>query len=1301
MRTTILNPVAVAHAMIFLSLLSVTVQAEPSHPILSIPGTGSGAGTILSSWTEQQYTNNFVPRQSPRNDDYGFVPPVVSGDTAWSWSLSAPNQIKSMPSGAIFPGAAGYTVHTQAVNVLSGKTVQVPCYLRAGSSSAKSLVFALIDFNKRNQLRSDLNKLAAAYIKSGATHATRNQNYARRIAVALLDWARCFPDYFMTEKNSATFLNVTPGYILPSDKQRASDHNGLAHEWADDEVLAFDAIYDSPALANLSTELGFNVRDYIATNLFCNEGDFLVYHVPPEVATDSNLSGPFTVLGLVARVLNRPDYILWLDEYLGITVREKIHRDGALSEGMAYSLGYINENLSAARNTRDYFLSRPAATPELQAIKDRVGSYVNTLQFGQEQWSRVALPNGQLPSFGDTPFNTYFTARYSGNSALLPSYGTVALGAGSTSGTAVQLNQNFSGDNNHMRSDTTAFTLWAFGNEVLGNIRYHNGTPGRQFTEQALAYNTVTIDRTDLTSPSANTYGNGDLMLYEPGINGLAVTEIDGQRAYANKASRYQRILLLNTFDLDRPYVVDVFRVTGGSTHDYVFHGSIRYDQNYECSFPLVTNTATYPMLEGGEVWKEPTSSGTSFPYYGFWRNVSSNRAPGNFQITYRDTSSAHRDTRLWMIDDGGANVYIGRTPVPSRANGEPENYWANNLWRPSAIIRKRIPSGTLSDLFISVIEPLKNGVGTIVNVERLPMNGSNLESVGLRITFSDGRVDTCLINLRNPQVAGANLGGGSISTLDEKFMVNGRIGVHTDGPAGGRVWAVNASRFEYSDGVFTPTNLLYSGQILGETRKLAGGDYDAFLTTTPLPLGMILRGRQLSLTFGTLSGTGTSGISEMFEIDQVIVTNGVYQICLTHDPMLEITNVTTTVEQMAPLRRFSGINQFEITLSASKITSPPIAPINVFGVSGNTQVQLHWNAVGATAYNIKRSLTSGGPYLAIGTTTNTTFTDSGLINDKSYYYVVSGVNGLGEGPSSVEMKVTPTDAPMGLVARLTFDDGTARDSSGYGNDGTLKNGAVIVTDAERGPVLHLDGTDDWVDLGNGGSLKLSDANQATISAWIKVAASRNQNTILSKGEWKQAYSLLVKGDSTPKNQLWTGNDISAFSGEPVPLNVWTHVAVTIDGDLTTFFINGQRVGVASQDRGDAIDDTATGVSIGREQYPGAMPAGRWFFDGEMDDVRIYERALTEAEIQSVMVDRSKSRPQIAAISVEHSNLILSGTNGAPGTRYCVLTSTNLMQPVTLWTILETNRFDVNGSFSVTNTMGSGTSQRFYILQLL
>src|SRR6516164_7128162 len=76
------------------------------HPILSITSNnGSAANTVLSTWTEAQYTNLFTPRYAPRNSAQGFVPAVVPGDTGWSWSQNSPTNIASTPSGTVFPAA--------------------------------------------------------------------------------------------------------------------------------------------------------------------------------------------------------------------------------------------------------------------------------------------------------------------------------------------------------------------------------------------------------------------------------------------------------------------------------------------------------------------------------------------------------------------------------------------------------------------------------------------------------------------------------------------------------------------------------------------------------------------------------------------------------------------------------------------------------------------------------------------------------------------------------------------------------------------------------------------------------------------------------------------------------------------------------------------------------------------------------------------------------------------------------------------------------------------------------------------
>ena len=382
---------------------------------------------------------------------------------------------------------------------------------------------------------------------------------------------------------------------------------------------------------------------------------------------------------------------------------------------------------------------------------------------------------------------------------------------------------------------------------------------------------------------------------------------------------------------------------------------------------------------------------------------------------------------------------------------------------------------------------------------------------------------------------------------------------------------------------------------------------------------------------------------------------------------------------------------------------SAPAQPTGASATPGNQTVLVSWNpASQAETYKVKRAAVSGGPYTTIASNlVGISYADTGLVNGVTYYYVISAANTVGESANSPEVSAAPTAlAPTGLVARLTFDDDTANDSSGYSNHGTLMNGAAIVTDPQRGKVVSLDGANDFVDLGNGASLNLSDNNQATIAAWVKLAVSQNHNTILSKGEWKEAYALVVKGDTTPDDQLWTGNDTGVFSGSSVPLNTWTHVAMTINGSLTTFYINGAVAGGANQNRGAAIDNTATGICLGREQYSGSMPAGRWLFNGQMDDVRIYERALTQPEIQSAMVGTPpQTRPRIVRYDCHQTGLVFGGTNGTPSGTYYVLSSTDIGLPVTSWPRIATNAFDSSGDFVFTNA-APADPQRFYALQL-
>src|SRR5581483_3702969 len=201
----------------------------------------------------------------------------------------------------------------------------------------------------------------------------------------------------------------------------------------------------------------------------------------------------------------------------------------------------------------------------------------------------------------------------------------------------------------------------------------------------------------------------------------------------------------------------------------------------------------------------------------------------------------------------------------------------------------------------------------------------------------------------------------------------NGRIGVEMDRPnADSRVWTVNATDFKYPHReLSTPANTYYSGLVSGSTRIFDGAAYNAFTTTTPLPTGTALRGKSFSLTHGTLSGSGTTNISEMYKIDQVVLSNGLYHVCFTNDHLLEITNGVTSREQVAPLRTFTTSNSFEIALTAFAGQISAIADQNIPPGGSSAPIAFTYGGLGTS---------SGASLQVMATSTNQTLLPNGNI---------------------------------------------------------------------------------------------------------------------------------------------------------------------------------------------------------------------------------------------------------------------------------------------------------------------------------
>ena len=119
----------------------------------------------------------------------------------------------------------------------------------------------------------------------------------------------------------------------------------------------------------------------------------------------------------------------------------------------------------------------------------------------------------------------------------------------------------------------------------------------------------------------------------------------------------------------------------------------------------------------------------------------------------------------------------------------------------------------------------------------------------------------------------------------------------------------------------------------------------------------------------------------------------------------------------------------------------------------GSGQISLSWTAVsGASTYRLYRATASGGPYTTIQTNlTGTSFTDTGLTNGTTYYYVATAVNLVGEGPNSNEASATPVAAPVTVtLTSVAAQDGWVLESGETTNAGGSIDATASTTSALR-----------------------------------------------------------------------------------------------------------------------------------------------------------------------------------------------------------------------------------------------------------
>jgi len=308
---------------------------------------------------------------------------------------------------------------------------------------------------------------------------------------------------------------------------------------------------------------------------------------------------------------------------------------------------------------------------------------------------------------------------------------------------------------------------------------------------------------------------------------------------------------------------------------------------------------------------------------------------------------------------------------------------------------------------------------------------------------------------------------------------------------------------------------------------------------------------------------------------------------------------------------------------SGSGDTQSPTPPSNLVATAiSSSQVNLSWTGstdnVAVATYLVERCFVAGcSAFAQIASTTSTSYSNTALSASTSYTYRIRAADAAGNlsGYSNTATATTASGSGSeGLVAAYSFDEGTGTtlgDNSGNSNTGTIANGSWTST-GKFGSALTFDGTSTMVTVADSASLDLTTG--MTLEAWVYPTTLSDWRTVLMKEKPGAHVYLLYAHDNAPHPALYVRADnleyfVPGTAG--LPVNTWSHLAATYDGITLRLYVNGTQV--ASGALSVAIDSSTSPLRIGGNSIWGE------YFAGRIDEIRIYNRALSSAQVASDM----------------------------------------------------------------------------------
>ncbi len=298
--------------------------------------------------------------------------------------------------------------------------------------------------------------------------------------------------------------------------------------------------------------------------------------------------------------------------------------------------------------------------------------------------------------------------------------------------------------------------------------------------------------------------------------------------------------------------------------------------------------------------------------------------------------------------------------------------------------------------------------------------------------------------------------------------------------------------------------------------------------------------------------------------------------------------------------------------------------------ISANS-ITLNWtdNSSNESGFKILRSTSATSGFVVVNTTgpNVTSYTDTGLTASTTYYYQVKATNSAGDANATGAGPVTtfPTYAETGLVAYWNMDElsgSIAHDVTGNGHNGSTTQEAYFGQDAYINGAIYFHGTGEapsQVIVTNKADMQFAATGSYTVAAWVK-ATYPNPNAPTEEAVFAKSrdqgnyYGIWFSAD-----QHWIGRGFNGTSAVDIvdsdtsPVGTWTHVALVQDGVAKTrqLYVNGVLKASGTALAADGAGD----LWMAQQNITGTVEA----MQGDLDEVRLYSRALTAGQITDVM----------------------------------------------------------------------------------